>query len=658
VRTVRLVAFVGIGLWLVAYQLHVMAFAPHEVLVFSRYVHDVALIALSGLCVWAGWARRADRVAWLLIGAGLLAWTFGEVWYTVVLWDLKTVPVPSLADAGYLAFPPLAATGLVLLLRRGVSRAAAAWPDALIAALPIAALSAAIALHAVFGDLAGGVAAKATALAYPVFDMVLIGVLAGGLAARGWRVERRLAMLGVGIVVFWLADTLWMAQTAAGTYQPGGWFDVGWWLGMYLIALAAWQPASGRPRSEDGELRLIAMPLVFATIGLGLLVYGCIASVGLPAIVLAAASLLAVMARLMLTFGDNLQMLRYSRRDASTDALSGLGNRRALARALDEAVAEGRRVALVLLDLDGFKLYNDTFGHPAGDALLQRLSRSFERHLGGAGTAFRMGGDEFCALLPYDGAALDTIAAGAGAALSEHGEGFEIGCSWGAIAIPDDAAEAEQALQIADQRMYAQKHAGRASAGSQSRDVLLRALVESDPEIGLHLSAVAELAEATARVLGIPTGEIAEIRHAAELHDVGKVAVPDAILRKRGALDAGEWEFIRRHTIIGERIIAAAPALAKVARLVRSSHEHWDGTGYPDGLAGQRIPYGARIVAVADAFDAMTSERPYSPARTPAQAVDELHRCAGSQFDPEIVAAFAEALRSPASLTAHGAPAA
>ena len=625
-RTVRLVAFVGIGLWLVAYQLRVMAFAPHEVLVFSRYVHDVALIALSGLCVWAGWARRADRVAWLLIGAGLLAWTFGEVWYTVVLWDLKAVPVPSIADAGYLAFPPLAATGLVLLLRRGVSRAAAAWPDALIAALPIAALSATIALHAVLGDLAGGVAAKATALAYPVFDMVLIGVLAGGLAARGWRVERRLAMLGVGIVVFWLADTLWMAQTAAGTYQPGGWFDIGWWLGMYLIALAAWQPASGRPRSEDGELRLIVMPLVFATIGLGLLVYGCLASVGLPAIVLAAASLLAVMARLVLTFGDNLQMLRYSRRDASTDALSGLGNRRALARALDEAVAEGRRVALVLLDLDGFKHYNDTFGHPAGDALLQRLGRSLERHLGGAGTAFRMGGDEFCALVPYDGAGLDAIAAGAGAALSEHGEGFEIGCSWGAIAIPDDAAEAEQALKIADQRMYAAEARGtRVGRQPEPRRAAARAR-RARPRDRLAPQRGGRARRSDGRACsGSTTGEIAEIRHAAELHDVGKVAVPDAILRKRGALDAGEWEFIRRHTIIGERIIAAAPALAKVAR-ARALEPRALGRrpATPTGWRASGSRCGARIVAVADAFDAMTSERPYSPARTPAQAVDEL----------------------------------
>jgi len=119
--------------------------------------------------------------------------------------------------------------------------------------------------------------------------------------------------------------------------------------------------------------------------------------------------------------------------------------------------------------------------------------------------------------------------------------------------------------------------------------------------------------------------------------------VPDAILTKPGPLDADEWEFVRRHTLIGERIIAAAPALTRVAGLVRSSHERWDGTGYPDHLAGAEIPLGARIVAVADAFDAMTSLRPYSSPRAPQEALRELRRCAGTQFDPAVVDAFAEA---------------
>ena len=133
------------------------------------------------------------------------------------------------------------------------------------------------------------------------------------------------------------------------------------------------------------------------------------------------------------------------------------------------------------------------------------------------------------------------------------------------------------------------------------------------------------------------------MRHAAELHDVGKVAIPDAILNKPAPLDPLEWEFIRRHTLIGERIIAAAPALGPVAALVRSSHERCDGTGYPDKLTQQQIPVGSRIVAVADAFDAMTAERPYNAAITPQHALTELRRCAGTQFDPVVVDAFCEA---------------
>jgi HD-GYP domain-containing protein (c-di-GMP phosphodiesterase class II) len=137
------------------------------------------------------------------------------------------------------------------------------------------------------------------------------------------------------------------------------------------------------------------------------------------------------------------------------------------------------------------------------------------------------------------------------------------------------------------------------------------------------------------------------VRHAAQLHDVGKIAIPDAILRKPGPLDEQEWSFVRRHTIVGERILSAAPALAEVAALVRSSHERFDGTGYPDSLARDAIPLGSRIIAVCDAFDAMTSERPYRRAMAPADALAELTRCSGSQFDPRIVAAFESTLAQP-----------
>jgi HD-GYP domain-containing protein (c-di-GMP phosphodiesterase class II) len=138
--------------------------------------------------------------------------------------------------------------------------------------------------------------------------------------------------------------------------------------------------------------------------------------------------------------------------------------------------------------------------------------------------------------------------------------------------------------------------------------------------------------------------QLDEVTRAAELHDIGKVAIPDTILAKPGPLDATEWSFVRQHTIIGERILLAAPALRPVARLVRSSHERWDGAGYPDGLAGEEIPLGARIVAVCDAFEAMTSDQPYRNRLDVSAAVAELRRCAGTQFDPQVVDVFTRVL--------------
>jgi two-component system, cell cycle response regulator len=151
------------------------------------------------------------------------------------------------------------------------------------------------------------------------------------------------------------------------------------------------------------------------------------------------------------------------------------------------------------------------------------------------------------------------------------------------------------------------------------------------------------------RELEMNAEQLDEVARAAELHDLGKVAIPEAILDKPGPLDETEWSFVRRHPLIGERILSAAPALRPVARLVRSSHERFDGSGYPDGISGPSIPLGARVVAVCDAFDAMVSERSYRPPRSPVEALAELQRCSGTQFDPVVVAAFARVVEREAA---------
>jgi diguanylate cyclase (GGDEF)-like protein len=354
-----------------------------------------------------------------------------------------------------------------------------------------------------------------------------------------------------------------------------------------------------------------------------------------------------VLTRLVLTFAQNLRMLTVSREEATTDVLTGLGNRRLLERDLARAVervAEGERMLLVLFDLNGFKQYNDSFGHPAGDSLLARLGSNLELAMAGRGSAYRMGGDEFCILAPLGDEDPDRMAMAAAMALREEGESFVITCAYGAVVVPDDTADEDEAVRLADRRMYRQKSGGRTSAGRQSKDVLLQALQECNPELGQHQSDVGRLAAGTARKLGLSDEIIEQLRAAGELHDVGKVAIPDAILNKPGSLDDSEWEFVRSHSEIGERIVVAAPALEEIGPMVRGAHERWDGQGYPDGLAAHEIPLGARVVAVCDAYHAMITQRPYKDAMDPLLALNELRRCAGTQFDPDVVEAFALAL--------------
>jgi diguanylate cyclase (GGDEF)-like protein len=355
-------------------------------------------------------------------------------------------------------------------------------------------------------------------------------------------------------------------------------------------------------------------------------------------------TLVAVVLRLVLSLRETHGDLRVSERDSRTDALTGLANRRALMSDLEAAIEQppprGSLRLLAMFDLDGFKLYNDTFGHPAGDALLTRLGARLESFSAHQGRAYRLGGDEFCLLAECTAAEVDGIVAGALGTLSERGEGFAITASQGTVLLPSEAGSVEAALQTADRRMYANKVSERTSAGSQSRDVLLTALRERQPELAEQAVDVAELALAVAEELGMEAEQRDETFRAAQLHETGKMAIPDAILKKPGPLDDSEWKFVRQHTLIGERIIASSAALVPVARLVRSSGERWDGGGYPDGLRAEQIPLGARVVAVCEAYAAMISERPYSVAMRPSRALEELRRSAGSQFDPKVVEAF------------------
>ncbi|HEX8631451.1 MAG TPA: HD domain-containing phosphohydrolase [Catenuloplanes sp.] len=346
--------------------------------------------------------------------------------------------------------------------------------------------------------------------------------------------------------------------------------------------------------------------------------------------------------------------LEATAREARTDQLTGLPNRRALIEELHRRVAAGRPFTFAMADLNGFKHYNDTFGHPAGDALLRRLGDKLGTAWRDHGYAARLGGDEFCVVT-------DRLTAGQvrevlHEALRDEGEGFSVSAVCGLADVPMEAPDASAALSLADTRLYAAKavfHAanrhlpGRTAAvpaapGADQPTVAL--LQASYPGVGTELDRTARWAVACAVTLGLPADQIASIERAAQLHDIGKAALPAAILAKRGSLTDEEQRFVRKHTAIGERLLSNVDDLEPVAAIVRASQERWNGDGYPDQLVGEQIPLSSRIIAVATAFCAMTSDRPHAAARSVDEALAELSRCSGTQFDPAVVAAFTDAV--------------
>jgi two-component system, cell cycle response regulator len=633
------------GLALLAYVVHTAfgAGSPQLDAVFQDWVYCGLIIAAGAVCVARAVACDEERAAWLVMGLGLLAWAAGEVTWTVLLADDPDPPYPSVADVLYLSFYPASYTSLLLLARsRTDTFRSSLWLDGAIAALTVAALIATLAFQPIVDATSGGPAEIAVNLAYPVGDLMLLGLVVAVFGLNGWRPDPVWLLIGGGLALTAVADGLYLVQSARDEYVQGTMLDIAWPASALLVAVAAWQPARKKITIHDWVV--IAVPVGCGLVAVQLLVYDHFErSVNVASVSLAMWALLLALARMALAFLENQRALSQTHAEARTDSLTGLRNRRSLLADLQMQLGLATLApprALLLFDLDGFKEYNDAFGHPAGDGLLVRLAARLADAIGSEGDAYRLGGDEFCVLVSPGRDGVDTVLAACSAALNERGEGFEVTSSFGVVLLPEEADTPTLALQLADRRMYARKGGRRMSAGRQSRDVLLRTLSERRPDMHLRLRDIGELALAVGRELHMGPEALDEVARAAELHDVGKIAVPDAILDKPGVLDPVEWSFMRRHPLIGERILLAAPALRPVARLVRSSHERWDGGGYPDGLRGDEIPLGARVVAVCDAFDAMTTERPYRETVTEADAIGELRRCAGTQFDPMVVEAF------------------
>jgi diguanylate cyclase (GGDEF)-like protein len=364
---------------------------------------------------------------------------------------------------------------------------------------------------------------------------------------------------------------------------------------------------------------------------------------------------------------------------ALTDPLTGLGNHRhfqeQLQIQLEDASAAREPLTVCLFDLDDFKQINDRYGHPVGDRVLAHVAGK----LRGIGEAYRLGGDEFAVVFPRTRAdaaaeAAETVVRALGE--EEWEQGGPLSVTAGIATYPDDSNDRNALVRVADIALYWAKGEGKnrvcvyrpdmpavtqlrrltrapdRAARLQAAAALASAVDARDAFEGSHSTRVGDLAARIAARLQLPEEEIELIRLAGRLHDIGKLAVPEEILRKPGPLTRREKDVLESHPSVGHGMLLPLD-IEPVPSWVLHHHERWDGTGVPSQLAGERIPLGARIIFAADAWDAMTNTRPYSPAQSEDQAREELQRCSGKQFDPVVVAALLDEVSSPARPERH-----
>ncbi len=443
----------------------VAAVAIHVLLASTSVLPDLVPAFLSDLSVLTGaclavTAGGTQARAWRLIGLGVAGWGAGDlIWHVTQLTTGHDPASPGIPDLFYLALYPLAWAGISRLGtgdRRRVGINAAL--DGVAAGLLAVAALAVVLLEPVRATATGSTLEVITSLAYPLGDTLLLALLAGLIAARGWRFSPTLLCVGGALLLNAASDATWALAPTVG--DSASYLDSLWLMAAVALCLASRRPVELPTAAAPPPVsaRALAAPSVIAFVALGAITVDRVHPLGLLCFVASVAALGVVVARAVLAFRENAELLERSREMAHVDPLTLLANRRALQHDLDAVLAAGRPLLLVLFDLDGFKRYNDTYGHPAGDRLLTRLAARLRLAVEPDGRAYRMGGDEFCIVIEREAAA-ETIAR-AHRALTEHADGFTVTATAGIVELLVETDDQTTALQLADNRMYARKRPG------------------------------------------------------------------------------------------------------------------------------------------------------------------------------------------------------
>ena len=683
-------------------------FVGHLALVLGPLLTLPFCLHRVGLSLWdrsrRGEMRRPQHWVPVSLGAAIVLFALGQI--------VRQSAFPSWADALWLMAYPFLLVSVLLLPTRSLPSISRnrILVDGLMILTAVAAFSWYFSLGPVVFETHLMALARTTIAAYALWHLILVLcllLLSTYLRESGLRLVVSVLAVAVGILLF--SDSVYAYQTLHGTATSQTLLEFVRSLGYMLVGLAGGFAPAALVRQRDPIEAIPSYSSVPDTAGMPhvwryLFPYALIPAVVAliiymghvptnPNVERGVYIVAAVLVELAFVhqYLAYRELIAYANRSArletlaGTDPVTGLPNHRTVVALLDQEIDRSRRhnrsCAVLFLDLDHFKALNDTLGHQAGDIALREFSSVVRTVLRGFDSLGRWGGEEFVALLPEtDNEAALGVAERARAAVAAHAfwaaGGARITCSCGVATYPSDAQDRARLIQLADQAMYAAKRLGRNqvrgvadlthaadvepwTTGSRQGDSILEETVEALVSLlearsqGTrdHIHSVSRWAVRLAVALGVDAQQTHLVGLAGRLHDIGKVGLPDDLLQNADHLTEEERARVRSHAVLGAATVSSMPTLRPLAPLIRAHHERWDGKGYPDGLAMQAIPLGARILAVADAYSVMTADRPNRPASRPSAAFAELRRCSGTQFDPHVVDALERVLRAESLLT-------